>query len=180
LAERPLPVRILAYEAGSLLEGRWVLAQDLRAGDEVLLRSGEVVALESVRLDNREEQVYNFHVAELQNYAVGSCGVLVHNTNDKTVFQIAEEGGRHSGFLRERLGRTPAQLRREARTLRRRAAEHQAKIANREGYRNFNDPAIQKLADEGRTKHLQKEISNFEQQAEIVEALARRMEAGGP
>jgi hypothetical protein len=38
--------------------------------------------LESVRLDEVEERVYNFHVAELQNYAVGECGVLVHNIND--------------------------------------------------------------------------------------------------
>src|SRR5262249_23649914 len=71
LAQRPLPVRILAYVAGSLQAGRWVLAQDLRAGDEVLLRHGEVVVLESVQVDVVEEQVYNFTVAELQNYAVG-------------------------------------------------------------------------------------------------------------
>ncbi len=30
----------------------------------------------------RGTRVYNFHVAELQNYAVGGCGVLVHNTNE--------------------------------------------------------------------------------------------------
>src|SRR5262249_49328672 len=41
-----------------------------------------IVSLESVRLDEVEERVYNFHVAELQNYAVGVWGVLVHNTND--------------------------------------------------------------------------------------------------
>ena len=80
--ERPLPVRIAAYVAGGRQEGRWVLGRDLRAGDEVLLRHGEVVAVESVRLDEVEEEVYNFHVAQLQNYAVGGCGVLVHNTND--------------------------------------------------------------------------------------------------
>jgi RHS repeat-associated protein len=82
LAERPKPVRIAAYVVGGRQEGRWVLARHLRAGEEVLLRPGEVVALESVRLDEAEERVYNFHVAELQNYAVGDCGVLVHNTND--------------------------------------------------------------------------------------------------
>jgi hypothetical protein len=54
-------------------------------GDEVLLRQGEVATLESVSLDEVEEQVYNFHVAELQNYAVGVCGVLVHNTNDPSL-----------------------------------------------------------------------------------------------
>jgi hypothetical protein len=82
LAQRPLPVRIPAYVPGSRQEGRWVLACNLHAGDDVLLRHGEIVGLESVRLDEVEERVYNFHVAELQNYAVGECGGLVHNTND--------------------------------------------------------------------------------------------------
>jgi RHS repeat-associated protein len=82
LKDRPLPVRILAYEQGSLLEGRWVLACDLRSGDEVLLLSEKIVKLDSVRLDKVEETVYNFTVEELENYAVGECGVLVHNTND--------------------------------------------------------------------------------------------------
>ena len=56
--------------------------QDTLNFRRLLLRNDEVVALESVRLDDVEEKVYNFHVAELQNYAVGECGVLVHNTND--------------------------------------------------------------------------------------------------
>ncbi|MGL6095745.1 MAG: RHS repeat-associated core domain-containing protein, partial [Fimbriiglobus sp.] len=84
LENRPSPVRISANEPGSLLEGRWVLARDLRPADELLLRLGEVLPLESVRLDDVEETIYNFHVAELQNYAVGECGVLVHNTSETT------------------------------------------------------------------------------------------------
>lgn len=82
LAERPLPKLISAYEEGGRQEGRWVLARDLRVGDGVLLRHGEVMPVESVRLDEVEERVYNFNVAELQNYAVGECGILVHNTNE--------------------------------------------------------------------------------------------------
>jgi hypothetical protein len=82
LAERPLPIRIPAYEPAGRQKGRWVLARNLRTGDNVLLRQGEVVALESVQIGEVAESVYNFHVAELQNYAVGECGVLVHNTND--------------------------------------------------------------------------------------------------
>jgi hypothetical protein len=81
LALRPAPGRIKAHEVGSLLEGRWVLARDLRPGDVVLFRQGQLVPLQSVRLDEVVEEVYNFQVAELQNYAVGACGVLVHNTN---------------------------------------------------------------------------------------------------
>jgi hypothetical protein len=98
-----------------------------------------------------------------------------------TPLQVAEAGGRHSGFLRQRIGKTPDELLSEARTLRRRAAEHQDKIANRIGYGKVSDdPVIQARADAGRTRHLQKEIDNFTQQAEICEELARRKVAGGP
>jgi RHS repeat-associated protein len=98
LAQRPKPIRIAAYEAGGRLEGRWVLARDLQPGDIVLLRGIGMMPVESVRLDEVEERVYNFHVAELQNYAVGGCGVLVHNTNDVTldVGAMSASGGRPS------------------------------------------------------------------------------------
>lgn len=99
----------------------------------------------------------------------------------KTPFQTAEAGGRHSGFLRQRVGKAPDELLREAQTLRQRAAEHQDKIANRIGYHKVSDDlVIQARADAGRTRHLQKEIDNFTQQAEICEELARRKAAGGP
>jgi RHS repeat-associated protein len=81
LRDRPLPKVIPAYEAGGRQEGRWVLAAHLRAGDEVLLRDGRVVVAEAAHLEDTTEQVYNFRVAELENYSVGVCGVLVHNTN---------------------------------------------------------------------------------------------------
>jgi hypothetical protein len=82
LAERRLPERISAYEAGGQQPGRWVLAIDLRAGDKILRRDGEVSALDSVEVDEAEETVYNFRVFELENYAVGTCGILVHNQNE--------------------------------------------------------------------------------------------------
>jgi hypothetical protein len=46
------------------------------------LRHGETVALEGVQFDSVVEKVYNFHVAQFQNYAVGVCGILVHNINN--------------------------------------------------------------------------------------------------
>ncbi len=95
--------------------------------------------------------------------------------------EIAEAGGRHSGFLHQWVGRPPGALLGEAQTLRRRAGEHRDKIANRTGYNVVSDdPVIQARADAGRTRHLQKEIDNFTQQAEICEELARRMTVGGP
>jgi len=98
-----------------------------------------------------------------------------------TSLQRAEAGGRHSGFLRQRLGKKSGELLSEAKTLRQRAAEHQDKITNRIGYGKVSDdPVIQARADVGRTRHLQKEIENFTQQAEICEELAHRKAAGGP
>lgn len=99
----------------------------------------------------------------------------------QTSLDVAEAGGRHSGFLRQRLGKTSGELLSEAKTLRQRAAEHQDKIVNRIGYGKVSDdPVIQPRADAGRTRHLQKEIGNFTQQAEICEELAHRKAAGGP
>ena len=83
--------------------------------------------------------------------------------------------------VKAKTGKTPAELQREANTLRQRAAEHQDKITNRIGYRKISDdPLIQARADAGRTRHLQKEIDNFTQQAAICEELAQRKAAGGP
>lgn len=103
------------------------------------------------------------------------------SSTPKTPLQIAEQGGRHAGFWRQRAGKAPDELLREAQTLRQRAAEHQDKIVKRLGYNKVSDdPIIQGRADAGRTRHLQKEIDNFTQQAEICEELARRKTAGGP
>src|SRR5262245_16354712 len=106
LADRPKPVRIGRYEPAGRQQGRWVLARDLRAGDRVLLRQGEVVMLESVRLDDVDERVYNFHVAELQNSAVGRCGVLVHNTNDPST----PRGGDGANLLGAQTGAANARV----------------------------------------------------------------------
>jgi hypothetical protein len=64
---------------GATTLGRWVQASDLRAGDDVLLRDGRIVALEAMRLEPFTGKVYNFTVAELESYAVGLNNVLVHN-----------------------------------------------------------------------------------------------------
>ena len=114
--------------------------------------------------------------------------LLVANTEDEslngkmqTPLQVAEAGGRHSGFLSQRIGKTPDELLREAKTLRQRAAKHQDKITKRIGYSKVSDdPVIQARADAGRTRHLQREIGNFTQQAEICEELAQKKAAGGP
>lgn len=118
LAERPSPVRIRPYEVDGNQEGRWVLARDLQANDEVLLRSGQVVALQSVCLEEVEERVYNFHVAQLQNYAVGGFGVLVHNTNDPPGPQgVGNRGGSGKGGAEHSKGSRPSTVQKHQKGL---------------------------------------------------------------
>jgi hypothetical protein len=82
--------------------------------------------------------------------------------------------------LKNRLGQSSESLLSEAKTLRQRAAEHQDKIAKRIGFGKVSDdPIIQARAKAGRIKHLEKEIQNFLEQAEIAEELARRAAGGG-
>ncbi len=63
--------------------GRWVDAGDVRVGDQLLLRDGRILPVEAIQHRSFRDKVYNFHVADLQCYAVGLSGVLVHNTNGK-------------------------------------------------------------------------------------------------
>ncbi len=66
---------------GATTPGRWVDAMDLRVGDELLLRDGRIERIEEVQFYTSFDTVYNFEVDDLQCYAVGWTGVLVHNSN---------------------------------------------------------------------------------------------------
>ena len=73
-----------AWEPNASLPGRWVDAGDLLVGDVLLLRDGRRVPVEAVSIRQVATKVYNFQVADLHNYAVGRCGVLVHNNSMQT------------------------------------------------------------------------------------------------
>jgi len=104
----------------------------------------------------------------------------LNSSSGSTPLEIAECGGKDAGFLGQRVGKSPAELLGEAKILRQRAAKHAEKIRNRIGYNRISDvPSIQAQAEAGRTRHLLREIENFEQQADICEELARR-KGGGP
>jgi hypothetical protein len=83
LEERPFPEHITLVPDGATTPGRWVDAGDLRIGDELLLLDGRIERVENVRLYSSYDRVYNFAVDDLHSYAVGRCGVLVHNENGK-------------------------------------------------------------------------------------------------
>jgi RHS repeat-associated protein len=58
----------------------------------------------------------------------------VPSTAPKTAFQVAQEGGRHAGFLKNYIGRSPGEIRRAINSIRKEIAEHYDKIANPEKY----------------------------------------------
>lgn len=63
----------------------WRLADNLRAGDVLVLSNGEVVTVEWVQHEILEQpvKVYNFEVQDYHTYFVGQNSVLVHNTCNK-------------------------------------------------------------------------------------------------
>jgi len=69
-----------------LVDGRWIAAKDLRAGDLLTLADGTKVSIEKVRYEKLTAPVlvYNFEVADFHTYYVGNSQVLVHNTCNKT------------------------------------------------------------------------------------------------
>jgi Pretoxin HINT domain len=81
LSGRPKPDHVPGNPDGYGGSGRWVDAIDLRVGDVLLLRSGEHAAISSLVVHYTRLTVYNFHVEELNCYAVGIAQILVHNNS---------------------------------------------------------------------------------------------------
>jgi hypothetical protein len=81
LKNRPVREHLASVPDDATTPGRWVDAIDIRVGDELLLRDGRILPVEKVRQQPYCDKVYNFHVEDLQCYAVGCAGALVHNSN---------------------------------------------------------------------------------------------------
>ncbi len=132
---------------GATTPGRWVDAGDIRDGDELLLRDGRILPVQSVRCQPYKDKVYNFHVQDIECYAVGQTGVLVHNTNGESVQKAVQS-------LQERI------------------AEHKQKLAdyinnpdafdNKGFLRNAPTQEIRQNIIDGRIRHLETELKAFE------------------
>ena len=81
LESRPWPEHAGERVMNAALQGRWVDAGDLRVGDVLYLKNGESREIGEIQVLEGGQQVYNFHVEELANYAVGEGCVLVHNAS---------------------------------------------------------------------------------------------------
>jgi hypothetical protein len=96
LAERPAVEHVPNDEQAEAIRsgnGRWVAARDLRVGDMLVLRSGEV-PVESVSSRSATLTVYNLEVADLHTYAVGGQGVVVHNNGGSAPKRIQIDASR--------------------------------------------------------------------------------------
>jgi hypothetical protein len=67
---------------GASAPGRWLGAEDVQIGDQLLLRNGQIEIVETVGRHPFLGRMYNLSVAELECYAVGCNSVLVHNMGD--------------------------------------------------------------------------------------------------
>ncbi len=97
-------------------------------------------------------------------------------TRVPAAYRVASEGGRHAGFLRQQLGKTPAQLQRTIRSIEKRIAEHQEKIKNPEKYMTRDDASIPANVERAR-KDWAGDISRQQEQRDIAKEVLRRVES---
>ena len=63
-------------------QGGWVVASDLRVGEQVLTQSGQAILLAKEKIAG-SHRVYNLEVKDYHNFLVGESGIVVHNTCKK-------------------------------------------------------------------------------------------------
>jgi hypothetical protein len=87
----------------------WIGAIDLRAGDILVLQSGEYVVVELIQHEILETpvKVYNFEVEDFHTYYVGKSSVLVHNAcgahteEQQIIVKWAKEYEKNGGINRD-------------------------------------------------------------------------------
>ncbi len=103
LDERPACTELPIHDSQMTPSGRWTEARWLRLGDRFLTRTGASATVSGLTIRTERVQVYNLHVKDLQLYAVGESGLLVHNNSAamtpsqralKELVEEATHGGR--------------------------------------------------------------------------------------
>ena len=79
LAARPIVQTISYQERANTKHGRWVEARDLKVGDVLKNKSGEVLNIIGISKQFEKTEVYNLDVENHHNYAIDQKGILVHN-----------------------------------------------------------------------------------------------------
>jgi hypothetical protein len=82
LEARPPVEHLLPHEhEGGRLPGRWVLADDVRVDDRVMLRLNGPATVTGLTVRPADGPVVNLKVKDLRTFCVGLMDLLVHNTN---------------------------------------------------------------------------------------------------
>jgi RHS repeat-associated protein len=81
LSARPVVMELPQERRNSVDDGRWVEARSLKIGDVFLTIKGEQATVTACFTRQDHLKVYNFKVQGNHTYAVGNCGILVHNND---------------------------------------------------------------------------------------------------
>jgi RHS repeat-associated protein len=77
---RPLPANRKAADENLRFGAKWVAAIDLRVGDQLSTRNGELIRITDIKRYEGQSRVYNLKIRKNRNYSIGKSGILVHNT----------------------------------------------------------------------------------------------------
>jgi len=107
-------------------------------------------------------------VVMLTSVAVGDLLVAPNSA-----FDIAQAGGKHSGFLKNYVGKSASEIRKGTQSLRKQIAEHTDKIANPEkhipGFRNLDPRQQEALIN----RKWPGDIARQQEQLDILEGLLK-------
>lgn len=103
--------RPVLYESARIdKEGKWICAQGLKIGDQILTSDGTCAIIDKIQVEQLEkpETTYNFEVEDYHTYYVADSKVLVHNMcakgkefsdEQKALIELAKENS--GGVTRE-------------------------------------------------------------------------------
>ncbi len=123
----------------------WVEASKLQPGNVVATINGDIL-IRHIEHINQPLDVFNLSITNTPSYFAGDDGLWVHNANidceldgGKSSIQIASEGEKHAGQLKQFLKQTPEQLQKTIHSFDKLIAKHQAWIKNPTSkIKNFN------------------------------------------
>lgn len=87
--------------------GKWITARELRIGDKLQQKGGNVLIIEAMETNQIRAIVHNIQVLKNHNYTVGAFGVLVHNQGNSRIRppSLTPPGAGRTGALHEALRR---------------------------------------------------------------------------
>jgi RHS repeat-associated protein len=163
--------------------GRWALGEPNRwweSGDEISVAfagardpaaSMDWYDSSDVVIQFTKMTAEAFGPAKLAQIKQARLARTTFSAAEKTALEVAQGGGRHAGFLRNYMNKSPSELRKGITSIEKQIAEHQAKIANPEkAIPNFRqlDPRQQKALLENKWPS---DIQRQQQQLEILRGL---------